>query len=119
MKTEWMLSAFAVVDLPSGKQVGYFGGFSRQLPRVVNVSPMLRFLGVRNDTIFANQWSLPGGSGAGWCMGINRKTLQLECCIPNVAGSVATVADDVLYVGVGTGGNSGTTIYAVPLAAWK
>jgi len=104
----WILGAFATVDIQSGRQTGYFGGFSQ----VVMYPPDTTVLGVHGDTIFATVRN--------WCiMGINRKTLRLECFIPFV-GPGATLSNDVLYL---TAKSSNTDralakIYALPLAAW-
>jgi hypothetical protein len=106
-EVEQIFGAMAAFEVQSGKQVGYFGGIKRtQRPLVTP----LEFLAVQNGMIFARM--------ARSCLGINRKTMQLECYIKATA---ATAADGVMYVNTKFSPNAfdtGGDIHAVPLGAW-
>ena len=121
-QVEQVCGTLALFDMPSGKQVGYFGGIKRQVQRGVNIPPgmrrtsgipelqatlgMLEILHVAKGTIYART-SVD-------CMAIDRETLRVQWCIPTPA---AAVGDGMLFVSVANGPANlgGVKIVAVPL----
>jgi len=94
----------AVLDLQTGKQTGYFNdkGVTDRSANPIND------LHVQGDVVIAERFGLG-------CLGIDRKTLQLEWYIP---ASRTVTADGVLYVNTLTATGAATTeILAVPVEA--